>query len=186
MAANDSGDAFSSLDHLPHVEDPAYIPVKVPFLGVLYDGSDFSTYPQSKGWDTEQLLSGWLGERLGADAESFLQSWLFFGALSEVFGTVGIELDQEDFVRSDASGNKWITTRARRDYITLWACLTRPGPPKKLYQIRNQNTDLPGNLGLFLQATCLFLRPHEVLRPCSSRNWAVFRDPRERIGCSNV
>ena len=138
MASGDSFDIISSFDHLPHVENPAYPPVKVPFLGMFYDGSDFSTYPKSKGWVTELLLEGYLFRRSKADAESFLQSWLFFGVLVEVFGIMGIELDQEDFVRSDALGQRWITTRALRDYITLWACLTPRVPPRKylVYEAR--------------------------------------------------
>lgn len=157
MAAIDSFESFSSFDHLPHVEDPAYPPVKVPFLGVFYDGGDFSTYPESKGWVTELLLWGQLGRRTGPDAESFLQSWLFFGALSEVLGTMGIELDQEDFVRSDALGNMWITTRALRDYITLWACRTPRVPPKAYLTYSSKIRTCLATLALFFKRHVSFI-----------------------------
>lgn len=157
MAAQHNFDSFSSFDHLPHVEHPAYPPVKVPFLGMFYDGSNFSTYPKSKGWVTELLLWGHLFGKSEADAESFLQSWLFFGALSEVFGTMGIELDQEDFVRSDAQGQMWITTRALRDYITLWACRTRRVPMSDYAAKESRIRSCLATLALFFKRHVSFI-----------------------------
>ena len=157
MAASDSFDSISSFDHLPHVENPAYPPVKVPFLGIFYDGGNFSSYPESKGWITELLIWGYLSGRPRGDAESFLQSWLFFGVLCEVFGIMGIELDQGDFVRSDAQGKLWITTRALRDYITLWACRTPRVPPREYLGYESRIRACLATLALFFKRHVSFI-----------------------------
>jgi hypothetical protein len=50
---------------------------------------------------------------------SLLQTWLFFGFLHEVFGAVGITIDEADFVTNDSSG-AWLTTQALSEYLEMW------------------------------------------------------------------
>ncbi|EPS37778.1 hypothetical protein H072_8462 [Dactylellina haptotyla CBS 200.50] len=49
-----------------------------------YDGGDFATYPERKGFDKYQLLVGNFGEHPKDKTVAFLQSWLFFGLFSDV------------------------------------------------------------------------------------------------------
>jgi hypothetical protein len=50
---------------------------------------------------------------------SLLQTWLFFWTLHEVFGTVGITIEEADFVTNDALG-AWLTTQALGKYLEMW------------------------------------------------------------------
>jgi hypothetical protein len=50
---------------------------------------------------------------------SLLQTWLFFGILHEVFGAVGISIDEADFVTNDSSG-AWLTTQALSKCLEMW------------------------------------------------------------------
>ena len=70
--------------------------------GESWDGGDFQTYPERKGWD----VSIWDWSEGDADVDThdlpldalaaFLQSWLFFGLLETV---LGVKVDSSDFLR---------------------------------------------------------------------------------------
>jgi hypothetical protein len=50
---------------------------------------------------------------------SFLQDWLFFGTLTEVFKVVGVHIRQKDFIR-DADRKRIITTASLESYLHQW------------------------------------------------------------------
>jgi hypothetical protein len=54
-----------------------------------------------------------------AEAASFLQAWLFFGALIEIFGLFGIHVRPQDFVRSDGEDSR-ITFIFIDTYLDSW------------------------------------------------------------------
>ncbi|KAL8876663.1 MAG: hypothetical protein Q9198_005180 [Flavoplaca austrocitrina] len=70
--------------------------------GESWDGGDFQTYPERKGWD----VSIWDWSEGDADVDThnlpldalaaFLQSWLFFGLLETI---LGVKVDSSDFLR---------------------------------------------------------------------------------------
>ncbi|KAL4925991.1 uncharacterized protein BDV17DRAFT_163657 [Aspergillus undulatus] len=76
------------MDHVDSVTDSPYPTLQIPCLSrEPYDGHDFLTYPERSRWDINRLLAGDFSQH--EDAASFLQNWLFFGVLWEVFGPVG-------------------------------------------------------------------------------------------------
>ena len=73
------------MDHLP--DFGAAERIRVPYLGApMYDGGDFNTYPQRVGWDQDKLWNNDLQGRSMQDAIAFLQTWIYFGLLYQVFG----------------------------------------------------------------------------------------------------
>ena len=94
------------MDHLPcpSIVDES---IRVPYLsGPIYDNAGFDGYPQRMGWDFEKQEFHCFfspGGRTPQRAQAFLQSWLFFGMLSEVLGVCGIELKIDDFICDGSS-----------------------------------------------------------------------------------
>jgi hypothetical protein len=84
--------------------DYILIPKKAQHIAVpykcteLYDEDDFMTYPDRKRWTAAQIRgeNGYGGRKL--EVESFVQTWLYFGCLLEVFKIGGIHVTTEDFV----------------------------------------------------------------------------------------
>lgn len=102
------------MDHLRHGNWPLRINVRVPYIGTEeYDGMSFSNYPQRKGWDKAWLFehSSYGGRTLEQTA-AFLQTWLYFGVLSEV---LEIKVDEREFIR-----DKEITTQELPRYLGDW------------------------------------------------------------------
>lgn len=95
-------------------------PILVPFLGKLYNGHDFGSYPATQGW-MAIFQNPALAESLKDKAEIFYQEWLFFGTLVEVFRALFIDVHQEDFIHTDSSGAKWITTTPLTVYLSAMA-----------------------------------------------------------------
>ena len=63
------------------------------------------------------------------DFLAFLQAWLFFGTLDEVFKVVGISVNQQDFVRLQDQ-NKILTTTMLDSYIDRWSLRERSALPE--------------------------------------------------------
>ncbi|RDW78977.1 uncharacterized protein DSM5745_05829 [Aspergillus mulundensis] len=75
------------MDHVESPPDSPYPLLEVPCLSdEPYEHHDFSTYPEHKGWDINRLFDGDFTEH--EEAAPFLQNWLFFGVLWEVFGPI--------------------------------------------------------------------------------------------------
>ena len=83
-----------------------------------YDGDESTTYPSRRGW-TKNYLLGYqnFGNRSPKEVEEFLQTWLYFGFVIEVFGVVGITVNTTDFIRTDRIGQRYITTKILPDLI---------------------------------------------------------------------
>jgi hypothetical protein len=92
------------MEYLGQPENP-HRPVRVPFFpGYTYDREGLADYPERLGWDLDQLADGDLQNRSLEEAISFLQSWLFFGFLTEVFSLYGIHVSVDNFL-STSDGN---------------------------------------------------------------------------------
>ncbi|KAJ5374177.1 hypothetical protein N7517_006183 [Penicillium concentricum] len=77
------------MDHIESVPGSQYAPIQVPCLSSEpYDGIDFSTYPERAGWDITRLLAGDFSQHPAEPTGAFLQNWLYFGVLWEVFGPI--------------------------------------------------------------------------------------------------
>lgn len=101
--------------------------------GQAYDGLGFRLFPRRMGYDmttldhkwNSDLFLGFFHQGTGPEMAVFLQSWLFFGFISEVFGKT---VREEDFVTTvSKSGNpykiltlqKFITTRQWKSWEPL-------------------------------------------------------------------
>ncbi|KAL8667582.1 MAG: hypothetical protein Q9202_000437 [Teloschistes flavicans] len=75
------------MDHLPQLTNVNY--PSLPFLGDdPYDGLPFTSYPQHREWDAEQLRNGDFSQHAVMEIAVFLQSWLYLGTINEILGIV--------------------------------------------------------------------------------------------------
>lgn len=95
------------MEHLPPVTKP-YDPIFVPYIADRdYDGLEFSKYPSRRGYDLQLLLHGDFQGSSAEEVASFLQVWLWFGL---IHGVLQVQLNAENFVRTDEAGKKWLNT----------------------------------------------------------------------------
>ncbi|KAL4868709.1 hypothetical protein BDV12DRAFT_169262 [Aspergillus spectabilis] len=88
--------------------DSPFPPVQIPVLDPEpYNGSDFLSYPESQGWDTNRLVAGDFSQH--DNAAAFLQNWLFFGVLQEVFAPIHQGGKQQFTVRHDGTPHGIVT-----------------------------------------------------------------------------
>lgn len=59
---------------------------------------------------------------------SFLQSWLFFGLLVQIFGPIGVTLSRNEFIRTQDDGKLLITTEALPKYLWFWLAVRHHQP----------------------------------------------------------
>lgn len=114
------------MDHLPLPHDPAIGSLTIPFLCTdEYDNGAFSSYPGRHGWNVQP--NSWPIPLLQynkhvvdtSEIGAFLQTWLYFGLLSDTLGTsVNADsfaaLDQESSVRRFSSSSL-------EDMIRTWS-----------------------------------------------------------------
>ena len=105
----------SIMDHLPIPAEPNYPPLEVPFLGYGYYGGPFLTYAHREGITRADIYRRSPISKPRAQVSAFLQSWLFFGLVTEVLQR---EVCTDDFVCTNDKGNKLLTT-ARLPELTL-------------------------------------------------------------------
>ncbi|RDW85415.1 hypothetical protein BP5796_03740 [Coleophoma crateriformis] len=100
------------MEHLPKFGNRATI-FSIPYVcdhNYTYDKSGFDSYPGKAGLCYEQLLTRtWTSQPSLQDGAPFLQAWLYFGLLHELFQSLGIDLDLETFVAERDEG-RWIST----------------------------------------------------------------------------
>ena len=102
------------MDHLPHPQDSALPPVKVPCYDKFkYDGGSFTDFPIRCGFDKSGFPWGEFHSVPRDDQTAFFQAWLFFGALHEFFGG----LDLEQFIDRT---NGTVTTAALPNVAQKW------------------------------------------------------------------
>lgn len=88
------------MEHILYSRCPVQPPVKVPFLcreDDVYDGLDFETFPERKGWMSHRRSSAWL-DCEDQEASRRAQTWLYFGTLSALLGEV---VDTNRFLESN-------------------------------------------------------------------------------------
>ncbi|KAI1635568.1 hypothetical protein F4809DRAFT_434132 [Biscogniauxia mediterranea] len=114
------------MDHLPKAYSDK---TKIPPIPCLALGSDFEyprqpqgsegfrQFPSRHGYNFQSLV-----DRASSDRDTcvFLQSWLFFGLLTETFARPSYSFEHENFVRSDSNGDAIITTKALPRYLWYW------------------------------------------------------------------
>lgn len=70
------------MDHLPCPRHPIHGPIEVPYVCTEeYDGGPIETYPKRRRERSQQRA-----DTPNGDVSSFVQTWLFFGMLTTIFG----------------------------------------------------------------------------------------------------
>lgn len=109
------------MDHLrvPKQRDATLPPIEVPYIcREPYDGSAFLDYPTRKlSVDRERLRLPHLPAELLPEAIEFFQRWLFFGLLSEFFGS---KFNLEDFKIENSPGKFTVVTKKLKSYLEDW------------------------------------------------------------------
>lgn len=118
------------MDHLPVPSDPIRPALEVPYIcnaAYTYDNLDFSSYPQRAGVDIEEWRRGDCKGKSLDEIAPFLQAWLFFGMLVEIFGIADIKVDIADFI-AQRNGKTFVSTARLHKYMWYWvASEARPG-----------------------------------------------------------
>ena len=110
------------MDHLPYIQHP-HDALKIPDLGgEEYDSRGFFDFPDRYGWSDERLSQSLLQVEAKLKAEQFLQTWLFYGLLSEI---MGVSVPRGHFSRADTDGQRWVTTKRLPEYVGAWYNRTR-------------------------------------------------------------
>ncbi|KFZ10797.1 hypothetical protein V502_07923 [Pseudogymnoascus sp. VKM F-4520 (FW-2644)] len=109
--------ALDAMDHLPTVTN-ALLPLEIPFVAVEeYDGGVLCDYPKRKG---RGVGSGAIEWTRPSDAAPFLQTWLYFGLISDFFGT---NVKMGEFSRDCSNRGqvrRLLTSRPLEGYIEKW------------------------------------------------------------------
>jgi hypothetical protein len=101
------------MNHLPRYKNSKLPQIEVPYLcKEPYDGLEFKDYPKRKG--LELKITDLDGTVEKDEADAFLQTWLFFGVLSQ---TLQVPIRNEDFVTIDPDGTSVLTTVALPGYV---------------------------------------------------------------------
>lgn len=120
---------LSWMDHLPKPAKPFRQPpypevfylcasINYPPESVGYE--EFTAFPTRYGLTVEELQRGHWSLYDADHTLALLQSWLFFGVLTETFSGAGIPFNQEDFRRQTDGGPLLITTELLQRYIWYW------------------------------------------------------------------
>ena len=90
------------MDHLPYPDNPVLPPLRIPYLCKdveSYDGQGLRDFPVRAGWTTSSIDTSDSGR---------VQSWLYFGLLTEIFGE---SLESNDFIETTIDGQQFVVTR---------------------------------------------------------------------------
>lgn len=108
------------MDHLPKFGHAVEAYPRVPYLCIeAYDGLPFAEYHIRRGWEVQRLYNGDFSQHGCDETASFLQTWLFFGAINEIFGFQK-PFDTRQFVLEDGEGKR-ICTSSLHNHFAVWA-----------------------------------------------------------------
>lgn len=108
------------MDHLPFPSDAE--PFLVPYVATEWDQGDFATYPERCGMK-DDLKSCDFTSKTPEEYQSFFQTWLYVGLLSEVFKSVGMFLNLTPFL-SDSDTGQYLYSDALHVYFDEWKYIT--------------------------------------------------------------
>ncbi|KAJ0422945.1 hypothetical protein BJY00DRAFT_62434 [Aspergillus carlsbadensis] len=118
------------MDHLPSILSPTRASPQVPYLDFhpRYDGGGFEAFPSRCGINTDKLQRGDIGAHTVDGLMPFLQEWLFFGLLQEVFEVAHVPFRRDDFVAEATTaaipGQHRISTANLPKYLWSWTANT--------------------------------------------------------------
>lgn len=115
------------MDHLPRPANATLGSLQIPYLSTFpYDGGPFSSFPARHGWEllSRESAHTFMHNRLPATPEAtsaFLQTWLYFGLLSETLGRFWRPEKQSLFVEEGKDGRRWLRTECLEAMVAEWA-----------------------------------------------------------------
>ena len=117
-----------STDHLARLFEYGEVftqpKIKIPYIcndRYTYDGGDFHTYPQRCGFDIERIKESDFNGKDIVEVVPFLQAWLSFGILRDVFLVSGIQIVEEDFItQGKSTGQATVSTVTLNDRTWDW------------------------------------------------------------------
>ena len=112
------------MDHLSAPADPLYPLAEVEHVGRWDSNStlvSFSEYPKSRGFEKNKILLGEFPGKTEAEIDAFLQEWLFFSLLTEVFRICSVTTDYKDFIRQNEACMSVLTTAPLWGYVKAWS-----------------------------------------------------------------
>lgn len=105
------------MDHLELPRNPIHGPVQVKFFCTeAYEAECFASYFQEKGWTWEDLI-GLDIDRTEDERNCLVQTWLYFGLMSEIFGQ---KVDMTSFISTEYTAAKIITSVELPILTTQW------------------------------------------------------------------
>lgn len=111
------------MDHLPLPREPLLRSIIVPYYCTEpYDGGPMLNYPARHGWEVlyspfgiSYLING--EEPTDGQLIPFIQNWLYFGYLQEIFGPL---VNIQNFIKEDENGTKTVTAAPLEDCAVKW------------------------------------------------------------------
>ncbi|KAH8878604.1 HET domain-containing protein [Thozetella sp. PMI_491] len=108
------------MDHLPVFRHMVEAYSRIPVVSrEPYDGLPFAEYHHRRGFNVTRLYERDYGQHSPDETASFIQTWLFFGALHEIFGFQS-PIDMGQFIETDHLGRR-LCTRHLESCIATWA-----------------------------------------------------------------
>jgi Heterokaryon incompatibility protein (HET) len=112
------------MEHLLAPKEPIYPILEVTCLCRIdpeYTFGPFADFPSSRGFDKDEILLREFPGKTDEEVACFLQEWLFFALLTEVFGICKLPIRCTVFVHWNEDGTALITTAPLNGYIKAWA-----------------------------------------------------------------
>jgi hypothetical protein len=110
------------MDHIPPVQN---VPrMQIPYLSSAVEYgceprgfASFSQFPRLVGYEIDRIVQSNCDD---LETLALLQSWLFFGLLTEAFGGKPMGMTSKDFIRRTDTDQLFITTEALPKYFWYW------------------------------------------------------------------
>lgn len=90
-------------------------------------------------------------------ASPFLQSWLWFGTIEKIFGTVGVAVHLNDFIKTEDTCGLRLDTSLLYWYIWCW--LSAEAAVSKDVQVQHDRA-----ISMHLQTVCSVLRNYRAIK----------------------
>ena len=107
------------MDHLPIPKNPAGPLLQIPYIcDRHYQGGPFLTYPKRRSVPESVFWDGPSSDLSRDRIERFMQEWMVFGLLHEMYAEFSISDD--DFIRSNEDGIRVLDTSQLNDLARRW------------------------------------------------------------------
>lgn len=107
------------MDHLPVPQNPVGVGLQIPYIcDRYYRGGPFLGYPERHSVSIDVLIDKPLSQQAHDERERFIQEWIFFGLLHEMYGEFSIS--DEDFIVTGEEGIRILNTNRLNDLARRW------------------------------------------------------------------